>query len=339
MSDVSVGSPVTHEWQRWAAISLLHGVPLAEVISTMVAEGVSEEEAAVACAECFGNAIFEAGKHSTQQLRKLESVLSMMQMMRSLSSVPREIDRRSGLSRDEFLDEYYSQNKPVILEDVCNTWPARELWTPQYLAEKLGSEEVEVMADRESDPEYELNSNEHKYRMPFDEYVAKITATDWSNDLYLVANNKLFESEASAPLWEDFTEDPRYLTPDERHVHTFLWFGPAGTVTPLHHDTMNVLFHQIDGWKRFILISPLETHCVYNSVAVYSDVDPKSPDLERFGRFGEAHPIEFSVGPGEVLFIPVGWWHHVEALELSISLSSTSFAFPNDVTWVNPQRL
>lgn len=339
MTDQFATEPVSHEWQRWAAISLLHGLPLAEVIAIMVSEGVAEDAAAIACARCYGNPIFEAGKHSSQQLRKLESVLNMRSQMRSLSGQPREVDRRSGLSSEEFLDQYYSRNEPVLMDDVCDTWPARERWTPEYLVEKVGRQEVEVMADRESDPDYEINSNEHKFRMPFDEYVAKITATGASNDLYLVANNKLLSEEAGAALWDDFVEDPRYLTHDTERSHTFMWFGPAGTVTPLHHDTMNVLFHQVEGWKRFTLVSPLETHLVYNAVAVYSDVDAKSPDLDRFGRYAEAHPIEFTVGPGQALLIPAGWWHHVEALDLSISLSSTSFAWPNDITWNNPERL
>jgi hypothetical protein len=48
----------------------------------------------------------------------------------------------------------------------------------------------------------------------------------------------------------------------------FLWFGPGGTYTPLHHDVMNVLFVQIAGRKEFTLISPLASPCVANNVGV-----------------------------------------------------------------------
>jgi hypothetical protein len=192
------------------------------------------------------------------------------------------------------------------------------------------------MADRNSDPDYELNADHHKFVMPFDEYVAKIEAMGQSNDLYLVANNKLLEMEEARPLWDDFTLDRRYLRDDPNHSQAFFWFGAAGTVTPLHHDTVNVLFNQVDGWKHFTLIPSLQIHRIYNNVAVYSEVDPLNPDFERFPLFEDAQQIHLDIGPGESLFIPAGWWHHVEALEFSISISFTNFAFSNNIEWTHP---
>jgi ribosomal protein L16 Arg81 hydroxylase len=40
--------------------------------------------------------------------------------------------------------------------------------------------------------------------------------------------------------------------------------------------------------------------------------------------------------PGEAIFIPVGWWHHVKSLEVSISVSFTNFVFPNYYEWKYP---
>jgi ribosomal protein L16 Arg81 hydroxylase len=340
VTDEFVATPeVSHDWHRWAAISLLRGTPLAKAVETMSNEGVPEDQAAAACARLFTDPTFEAAEWAMQQLRKLESVLSMRQQMAALDERPLEVERRSGLSREEFLQEYYARNRPVVLEDVCDKWPALSCWSPEYLAEKLAEAEVEVMTGRESDDDYEVNSNQHRTLMPFDEYVAKVLATEWSNDLYLVANNKLLESEVALPLWDDFSLDTRYLAPDTQRRLTFLWFGPAGTVTKLHHDVMNVLFHQVNGWKQFILISPLETHCLSNSVGVYADVDPQAPNLTRFPRYEAVRPLQISVGPGEALFVPVGWWHHVTALETSISVSTTSFVYPNTIPWANPSKI
>jgi len=330
---------VSPEWCHWAAVSLLSGMPLAEVISTMADQGVPEPAAARVCAAAFRDPMFEAGRTIAQQHRKLVSVLAMRSTMLDLAENGRVIERRSGVSRKEFLDDYYARNQPLVLEDVCDTWPAVAQWTPEYLAEVIGSAEIEVMSDRDADDDYEINADAHKQHMPFDDYVARVLAAQSTNDLYLVANNHLLESDVAAPLWRDIALDERYLDRGEAVSRTYLWFGAGGTITKLHHDLMNVMFHQVAGWKQFTLISPLDTPHLYNNSSVYSDVDPKSPDYIRFPAYANAHPIHVTVGPGEALFVPVGWWHHVEALEMSISVSTTSFAFPNSIEWFHPERL
>jgi ribosomal protein L16 Arg81 hydroxylase len=52
-----------------------------------------------------------------------------------------------------------------------------------------------------------------------------------------------------------------------------------------------------------------------------SPVDAEDADLRRFPRYAKAQPIEFVIEPGEILFIPAGWWHHVRALDPSISMN------------------
>jgi hypothetical protein len=330
---------IGRDWQRWAAEALMSGTSLVEVVSTMSAHGINESAAAGLCARIYVGPAFDAGRAVSQQHQKLKSVLAMQAAMLALSPTAGEIDRRAGLTREEFLRDYYAMNRPVILSDVCADWPACILWSTDYLLERLGDQDVEVMTGRDSDPDYEANSAAHKQVMPFSSYVAEMSATRWSNDRYLVANNKLLESDAADPLWQDFALDPRYLSRRGARTRTFLWLGPAGTLTPLHHDVMNVMFCQVDGWKHFTLVAPNETPLVYNSRGVYSDVDPKAPDLERFPAYADAHPLHVSIGPGEALFIPAGWWHHVEALDPSISVTSTNFVYPNQIDWFNPERI
>ena len=324
------------EWRRWAAVALMKGSPLTEVLSTLTAQGFPEADSIRYCATLFDHPALDAGRWLGEQLQKVYSLLTVREQMRALSDIPLDVDRRSGLSQKEFLDQYYSQNQPVAMSDSCDRWPARSLWDSDYLVDKLGSVEVEVMAGRESDPNYEINSNDHRFLMPFDEYVAKIRTASRSNDTYLVANNQLLATEAALPLWDDFELDERYLAPDPKRNHAFLWLGPAGTVTPLHHDSVNVLFNQVDGWKHFILIPSLEIHRVYNNLAVYSAVDALKPDLDQYPLFADVQQIHLDVGPGQSLFIPAGWWHHVEATEASISISFTNFAFSNNMDWRNP---
>jgi ribosomal protein L16 Arg81 hydroxylase len=300
-------------------------------MQALTGQGFPAAAAVSFCARLYDDPAFEAGQWMAQQLHKVQSVLTMRERMAGLSAARagKGIDRRQGLSSEEFLEEYYSTNTPVVLPDSCDRWAAQELWNPRYLAEKLGRVEVEVMADRDADPDYEVNSDHHKLKMRFDEYVAMVESGNRSNDRYLVANNQL-------ALWEDFELDDRLLVPDPDHTQAFLWFGPAGTITPLHHDTINVLFNQVTGRKHFILIPSLAVHRVYNNKAVYSEVDPLAPDLDRHPMYAEVRPIHLEVGPGESLFIPAGWWHHVEALDTSVSVSFTNFRFDNSIEWQHP---
>lgn len=324
------------EWRRRAAVLFLCETPLGEVISQMTADGVAEEDAASWCAQLLTDPALEAGRWAMGQLGKLESVLDARNRMAVLDATSLEVERRKGLTRREFLEEYYAANRPVILEDVCDAWPARDLWAPEYLLDKIGDVEVEVMTGRSEANSNDINIDQYRTKMGFAQYVSRVLATEWSNSLYLVANNKILSDKAAVPLWDDFTLDRRYMKADRGRKRTFLWFGPGGTITSLHHDILNIMFHQLDGWKHFILVSPLETHHLGNTFGVFSDIDPLDPDLDRFPAFAGVTQLQVTVGPGDALFIPVGWWHHVTALETSISLSSTSFAYPNEFDWVHP---
>jgi hypothetical protein len=103
-----------------------------------------------------------------------------------------------------------------------------------------------------------------------------------------------------------------------------LWFGAAGTLTPLHHDTLMLLHTQLVGRKRWRLASPLQTPRLYNTRSVFSPVDLAAPDLARFPRLAGVQVFDVVLGPGETLFVPLGWWHQVEALDTSLSISFTN---------------
>jgi ribosomal protein L16 Arg81 hydroxylase len=336
---MSTDEQVSFEWQRWAAVSLLRGTAPSEVIETMASQGVPEAAAAVVTGRIIVDPVLEAGKWAMGQLHKLQSMLDIRQQLSELSPVIPEVPRRSGLSPEQFLTDHYAANQPVLLDDVCRDWPALDLWSPEYLVDQIGDVEIEVMVGRGPGPGDEIKMDQHRTRMSFAQYVKRVKNTEWSNEFYLVANNGLLGTDVADRLWNDFGLDPRYLDPASPRAETFIWFGPAGTVTNLHHDVMNVMFHQVYGWKHIVLIPPSMTHRVSNSIGVYSDVDPLDADLDRYPQFGEVDQLHVTVGPGEVLFIPVGWWHYVTALETSISVSTTSFAFPNKFEWANPSMV
>ena len=55
-------------------------------------------------------------------------------MKLDLQSIPRV----KGISKEEFLKEYFIPQKPVVMEDLTADWPAREKWNFEYFREKVG---------------------------------------------------------------------------------------------------------------------------------------------------------------------------------------------------------
>ena len=102
-------------------------------------------------------------------------------------------------------------------------------------------------------------------------------------------------------------------------------------MTPLHHDATNILFHQVYGRKKFLLAPPEEVDLLVGARDFYAAGDPEKDDL------GVAFH-EVLLEPGEALFLPAGWWHHVRAIDVSISFSLLCFRRPNDFDWFRPAR-
>lgn len=329
---------VTDEWKTWIAENKMLGQDDSRLTETLVNNGFDPEVAATEVARIGADPAFQAGWRMAQRLKKIESLLNVYSDLAALRSSARfkAIERRSNVSREEFLDRYYAANRPVILLNLVNDWKAFRLWNSEYFASSCGNETIEVMAGRNSDPRYELNSDLHRKTMSFREYIDHITQSGGSNDHYLVANNNFFARPGMKHLFNDIVVFPEYLDANNVDHGVFFWFGPSGTVTPLHHDVLNVLMAQVCGRKRITLIASDQIGRVYNEIGVYSEVDCEKPDLKEFPDFQDVPIQRFVLRPGEVLFIPVGWWHHVRSLDLSVTVSFTNFVFPNYYHWHHP---
>ena len=267
--------------------------------------------------------------------RKRESITRIRRALRNLRTTSNEIERRPALSGTQFLDEYYSANRPVILTDLMKNWKACSKWTPEYLKEVCGGEMVEIMAAREQNPLYEIDDAPHRKNVAFSEFVDLVTNSEETNDYYLTARNNFFARPGVRALLGDMEPFEEYLELDDTGNGMYLWYGPRGTVTPMHHDLMNIFMAQVRGSKHIKLVSPDDLDLVYNHHAVYSLVDAGKPDYLQFPSFKDARVFELQLGPTEVLFLPVGWWHYVKALDTSITVTFNNFRFHNQFDWAN----
>ncbi|AVR97661.1 cupin-like domain-containing protein [Pseudoduganella armeniaca] len=110
------------------------------------------------------------------------------------------------------------------------------------------------------------------------------------------------------------------------------WLGPAGTVTPLHCDYDDNVFAQVWGSKRIVLAPPHHDQFLYpkeaNAILFGSPFDPEAPDYERFPLARQAACVECIVQPGDMLYVPAGWYHQVRALTFSLSSNRWARALP-----------
>jgi ribosomal protein L16 Arg81 hydroxylase len=324
------------EWQRWLAENLMLDMDRSVLIDTMASAGYNREPVEREADRVLAAPAFVAAQGIAERLRKMESLLAIYRQLASLSDPRGTLERRTHVTATEFLHLYYARNRPVLLSGLAQHWPACRTWTPEYLRGQCGNEVVEVMLGREADHRYEVNSEVHKQQIRFADYVDMVASAENSNDLYLVANNHFLDLPGTRHLADDLRILPDYLAAEKTSSSVFLWFGPCGTITPLHHDTMNVLLVQLLGHKRVTLIPSAQLPLVYNDVGVFSQVNAERPDQQQYPLFANTDRIELTLQAGDGLFIPVGWWHHVRSLNVSISVSFTNFIFPNDYQWQHP---
>ena len=320
-------------WLNWVAENQALGVPPAAIADILAANGFDPSIAWTQVATVVHPPPIAASLKIAPKLEKLQSLMGIYSRLWHQCRGWETIDKVSGLTGREFFRWYYSANRPVVLLDRMTNSSFWGRWTPGYLRACFADEPIEVMMGRGSDPDYEMNGEQHKTLMRLDQYIDLVQSAGETNDFYMVANNRSLDASRLRVLLDgiDFCGD--ILDPTSASGRSFFWFGPAGTLTPLHHDTMNILLAQVMGRKRVTLIPSFETELVYNHVGVYSEVDCEAPDYEKYPLFREVSRVDVILEPGQALFIPVGWWHQVRSLDVSVSLSFTNFMVANDYAW------
>ncbi len=296
----------------------------------MSARGFGDEQAEKLLHRVLSDPIFAGAQSISWRVRNLECLLDIQRTLAESNPKNQTIDRHKNLSEEEFFERYYSRNQPVIIEGLIEDWPARSKWSPQYFSQNFGQFLVEVQANRKTDPVYEVFLKGHSRKMKLSEFCSLVEDERETNSFYLTANDRLLENDNFRSLCDDFWPLPQFFRERDREEKQFLWFGPKGAVSPLHRDRLNVFMTQVFGRKRVKMISSQALHLVYNYESFFSEVDVENPDLEKYPLFAQVNVMDVELNPGDCLLIPVGWWHHVRALTVSINVSLTNFKFGND---------
>lgn len=225
-------------------------------------------------------------------------------------------------SIEHFSTNFMETNTPVIIKGCMDFWPALNTrpWSLNYFKQIAGYRLVPV----EVGSKYTEDSWSQKLMTInefIDLYVAK--ADSPTNEPGYLAQHQLFDQ--ITELKNDITI-PSYCGLGEcDDVDINAWFGPTGTISPLHHDIKNNFLAQVVGRKYIRLYStdytsklyPHSSHLLNNT----SQVDVENPDLEKFPLFKDLPYLECVLSAGEMLYIPPMYWHYVRSLSTSFSVS------------------
>ena len=234
-----------------------------------------------------------------------------------------EVPRLTQLEKSDFINDYGSHSRPFILS-LQSTVSEDPL---VLIRRDFGTLRIKVRLGDYADP--------HNYA-PERRQLEEMSVTDYMNHLASIdtrrgqipppyAGNFRMPEEvlrtwgAGAPVYYALS---RFEPPT-------VWIGASNSLTPLHRDSTDNFALQLVGSKRWTIFPPQDAAYLYMSFVsaspggdfATSAVDLRNPDLERFPAFASAHPITFELHAGEMLYLPMGWSHFVENLELSLMVN------------------
>jgi len=241
---------------------------------------------------------------------------------------PAPIPEIHGIDRVRFEREIVPAERPVVLRGLVAHWPAvaQGRDSPEaicrYLIERDNATPVDVILLR---PE---EKGRIFYNAAMDGFNFVRTRRPLSAIIEQVARYSQFEPAPAVAAQSALVRSclPRFLEenplPLLDGVEPRIWLGNAITV-PAHFDDSQNIACVVAGRRRFTLFPPEQIGNLYigpidfaPTGAPMSLVDFDAPDGARFPRFGEAwaHALCAELGPGDALYIPPLWWHHVRSL-------------------------
>lgn len=225
---------------------------------------------------------------------------------------------------DTIFKKYLSKKEPVIFIDLSKNWKANNCWSLDYLINKCGSEKVYTK---------DIQKN-FKVLRHFEEALKMIYHQHVNNDkngiVIQMASIMTGLFSRGKPLLKALSEDIILPTrvPKKRIMEVNFWAGSGQNITELHYDPVDNLLAVIKGKKNIVIFPPTESNKLYNASPTlthksltHSLVDIQNINISLYPNVLKANYYEGSINEGETLFLPSGYWHVVQSIDLNFAVN------------------
>ncbi len=233
-----------------------------------------------------------------------------------------EIDRVSSITKEDFVKKYFKPQRPVIIENFVNDWPAIKKWNLDYMAEVAGDKTVPLYDDRPV--RHDEGFNQAHAEMKMSEYVELLKKEPTRYRIFLwniLKEVPVLQKDFSYP---DFGLKLMKGLP-------MLFFGGEDSYTFMHYDIdlANIFHFHFHGKKQVILFDQKQNDYLYkipHSLIVREDIDFSNPDYEKWPALKKAQGFVGHLEHGHVLYMPEGYWHYMRYLTPGFSMSLRAIA-------------
>ena len=303
-------------WVQWVAGHALRGVADDALVDALSAAGMGRLQAERSVRDLLSHPILAAAQ---QQNRREDALQRLARLLQTVG--PTQLPTVSSLDDATLYERFWTSHRPVIYRGAASSWPSAD-WTFETLRARYAFAPMDVL---KRPARWWLHDRECR-RMAFGDFLDVVLGPA-SDALYADGRCQVLEQAGLVSLREGLGLLPGLVGDGRPRV----WLGPTGTITPTHYDQSSAWQVVVLGRKRVWLASPLESSLVDSSVGLYNDVDPRRADGD-----DTVHWVSVELDPSDAVFVPVGWWHQVEALEPSLSVSFSGFQWPNAHPWYRP---
>jgi len=225
-------------------------------------------------------------------------------------------------SKNDFYREYVVKQKPCIIKNAPYD---RKLWTTEYIRSIWGDRPMVV---------HDMAEQGKSHTMTLEEMIEFNKKGDGCaymsfNRTFFDVNRELLNGTMCAEEFQDLLKKRKTISGDLR-VEGQLFISTESThpTMKLAHTYMHCanninMFFNIEGRKRWVLVDPEFSLCVYPSTffrrtaAFFSLIKaPAQADSEmsRFPLYEYCPKYDVDLEEGDVLFIPCWWWHSIDTL-------------------------